>query len=92
MIYWRDVPGDATFESPITPHHHNHHERYVAFQYDQGGWNNIRMGIEIVLVAAHAMGRVLVAPPPQRLYLLGKAHEDPKTGRKVHAPALGFGF
>ena len=36
------------------------------------------------------MGRVLVAPPPQRLYLLGKAHEDPKTGRKVHAPALGF--
>jgi hypothetical protein len=32
----------------------------MAFQYDQGGWNNIRMGIEIMLVAAHAMGRTLV--------------------------------
>ena len=37
VIYWRDVPGDADFESPITLHHHNHHERYLAFAYDQGG-------------------------------------------------------
>lgn len=60
MIYWRDVPGDISYESPITPHHGGHHSAYVAFQYDQGGWNNIRMGIEIMLVAAHAMGRTLV--------------------------------
>ena len=90
VIYWRDVPGDADFESPITPHHHNHRERYLAFAYDQGGWNNIRMGIEIVLVAAHAMGRVLVAPPPQRLYLLGKRSVDPKTGKTKNAGPLGF--
>jgi hypothetical protein len=47
VIYWREVPGDPTFESPITPHHGEHHETYIAYAYDQGGWNNIRMGIEV---------------------------------------------
>lgn len=60
VIYWRDVPGDATFESPITPHHGEHHDTYITFRYDMGGWNNIRMGIEIMVVTAHAMGRTLV--------------------------------
>jgi DNA-binding transcriptional MerR regulator len=60
VIYWRNVPGDSTYESPITPHHGEHHDTYVTFRYDMGGWNNIRMGIEIMVVTAHAMGRTLV--------------------------------
>jgi len=89
VIYWREVPGDSAYESPVTPHHHEHGETYLTFAYDQGGWNNIRMSIEIMLVTAHAMGRTLVAPPVQNLYLLGKPEVDPKTGKRKQRP-LGF--
>lgn len=44
VIYWKIVPGDNTYESPITPHHGMHHDRYLSYEYDEGGWNNIRMG------------------------------------------------
>ena len=33
VIYWKIVPGDSTYESPITPHHGVHHDRYPI--YDQ---------------------------------------------------------
>ena len=36
VIYWKVVPGDILFESPITPHHNNHEDRYLTFEYDQG--------------------------------------------------------
>jgi len=42
IIYWKIVPGDKAFESPITPHHGEHHDRYMTFEYDNGGWNNVR--------------------------------------------------
>ena len=45
------------------------------------------MGMEIVIVVAHAMGRTLVIPPEQRLYPLGKAHHDPQTNKKVGPPS-----
>lgn len=71
IIYWKKVPGDQTYESPITPHHDEHDQKYLTFEYDAGGWNNVRMGVECVVVFAHATGRTLVAPPAQNLYLLG---------------------
>lgn len=40
--------------------------------YLLGGWNNIRMSMETVLAMAVATGRVLVLPPSQAMYLLGK--------------------
>lgn len=88
VIYWKIVPGDNEFESPITPHHGLHHDRYLSFEYDQGGWNNVRMGMESLIVVAHAMGRTLVVPPPQHLYLLGKVHKDVHD-RKEH-DEMGF--
>lgn len=88
VIYWKIVPGDNTFESPITPHHNNHHDRYLTFEYDQGGWNNIRMGMEVFIVCAHAMGRMLVLPPQQNLYLLGSKHKG-KEDSKAHSE-MGF--
>ena len=59
------------YESPITPHHAELDQKYLTFEYDAGGWNNVRMGVECVVVFAHATGRTLVAPPAQNLYLLG---------------------
>ena len=75
VIYWKVVPGDIAYESPITPHHGIHHDRYLTFESDQGGWNNVRMGIEVFIVCAHAMGRTLVLPPAQNLYLLYLKHK-----------------
>lgn len=37
IIYWRKVRGDRHYESPITPHHDLHHDRYLTFEYDHGG-------------------------------------------------------
>jgi hypothetical protein len=88
VIYWRIVPGDNEYESPITPHHKEHHDKYLTFEYDAGGWNNIRMGMECLLVVAHAMGRTLVVPPQQHLYLLGQTHKD-KGDKEAH-DEMGF--
>jgi hypothetical protein len=77
IIYWKIVPGDNVFESPITPHHDLHHDRYLSYEYDVSGWNNIRMGMECLVVLAHAIGRTLIIPPPQYLYLLSKGHVEP---------------
>jgi len=88
VIYWKIVPGDSTYESPITPHHGEHHDRYITFEYDGGGWNNVRMSLESLIVVAHAMGRTLVVPPQQHLYLLGKPHKD-KDDKEEH-DEMGF--
>ena len=89
VVYWKEVPGDLAYESPITPHHADHATSYLTFEYDMGGWNNIRMGVECVVVLAHATGRTLVAPPGQNLYLLGAPTVDASTGKKSHKK-LGF--
>ena len=79
VIYWRDIPSDLKRQEPTG---------YLSFEYDMGGWNNVRMGVECVVVAAHAMGRALVAPPAQNLYLLGQPDVD-ANGKKVRKK-LGF--
>lgn len=44
----------------------------MTFEPDHGGWNNIRMSMEVVLVFAFVTGRTLVLPPEQPMYLLNK--------------------
>jgi hypothetical protein len=48
----------------------------------------VRMSLECLIVVAHAMGRTLVIPPQQHLYLLGKTHQDPHD-KKPH-DEMGF--
>lgn len=69
MVYWSDIPSDSKFVSPFKP---NKIEtiKYMTFEADGGGWNNIRMSMETFVAMAHAMGRTLVFPPDQRMYLL----------------------
>lgn len=44
--------------------------KYVVFEPDLGGWNNIRMSLEVCILFALATGRILVLPPDSVLYLM----------------------
>lgn len=46
---------------------------------DEGGWNNIRMSMETAVAMALAMGRTLVMPPEQGMYLLHKNDKNQKN-------------
>jgi hypothetical protein len=74
MVYWRDIPSDAKFQSPYANYGQN--PKYLTFEPDEGGWNNIRMSMETATALAHAMGRILVLPPEQNMYLLNKDKEE----------------
>jgi hypothetical protein len=70
MVYWRNIPEDRTrtftFSNATA-------EQFVTFEPDEGGFNNIRMSFETVVVLTMAMGRTLVLPPMQEMYLLGES-------------------
>eukprot|EP00985_Skeletonema_marinoi_P018595 scaffold10417_cov137-Skeletonema_marinoi.AAC.19 len=70
MIYWSDIPSDDAFVSPIGAN--SKKRKYLTFEPDGGGFNNIRMSMETMIVMAHAMSRTLVMPPSQGMYLLRK--------------------
>ena len=55
--------------------------KYLTFQPDSGGWNNVRMSLEIIFIVALALGRTLVLPPPMPLYLLTKGGSGSKRHR-----------
>lgn len=77
IVYWNDPQGDRDrkFASPYaTPGEH-----YLTFEPDMGGWNNIRMSMEVIFVLAAATGRTLVLPPKQPFYLLGMGKEGAKS-------------
>jgi hypothetical protein len=69
LVYWKDLPLDSQYTSPFRD---PNKRRYLTFEPDGGGWNNIRMSMETVLGMAIATGRVLVLPPSQKMYLLGQ--------------------
>jgi hypothetical protein len=46
--------------------------KYLLFEPDRGGWNNIRMAAETAIILAHATGRTLVLPPQRDFYLLNR--------------------
>ena len=83
VIYWRDVSGDKDIISPIIPVDEEYKKdmKYLSFEYDAGGWNNMRMSMECLIVLAHAFGRTLVLPPTQHLYLLSEKFKDAKSNR-----------
>jgi hypothetical protein len=69
MVYWEDIPSDNRFVSPFF---REGETKYLTFEPDGGGWNNIRMAMESVIGLAVAMGRTLVMPPQKKMYLLGR--------------------
>mmetsp|Transcript_11694 Transcript_11694/g.15268 ORF Transcript_11694/g.15268 Transcript_11694/m.15268 type:complete len:621 (-) Transcript_11694:154-2016(-) len=79
VSYWSQLSqSDLTYRSPfgkLGPE-----LKFVTFEPDHGGWNNIRMAMETVMVFAHATGRILVMPPDQPLYLLNKDNDHKAHG------------
>ena len=77
--YWDD--NAECFSSPLRASSGSavklEDRKYVVFQPDLGGWNNIRMALEVVIVFALVTGRILVMPPDAILYLL---HMNKKWG------------
>ena len=76
LAYWNPQLLNGQFNRP------NRH-RYVSFDIDQGGLNNIRLVFEYVAVVAAVTGRTLVLPPPQPWYLIdnGPQHRAHKQGK-----------
>ncbi|KAL7511945.1 hypothetical protein ACHAXN_010049, partial [Cyclotella atomus] len=60
MIFWSDIPSDASYVSPM---YEEGHEKYLTFEP----------------VLSHAMGRTLVLPPEQGMYLIDKKNEGQKS-------------
>jgi len=50
--------------------HRKSKHRYIVFDVDQGGLNNVRLVFEYVAIIAAVTGRTLVLPPPKGWYLL----------------------
>jgi hypothetical protein len=86
LAYWNDPQGvrDQNFVSPFAVPMDNgedekNKKRYLTFEPDPGGWNNVRMSMEVIFVMAAAMGRTLVLPPRAPFYLLGTGKENARS-------------
>lgn len=72
IVYWRTWRDEELAWSSSFKSKHGEDPKYVTFEPDEGGFNNIRMALEIVVVFALATGRTLVLPDKYPMYLLGK--------------------
>mmetsp|Transcript_14604 Transcript_14604/g.35538 ORF Transcript_14604/g.35538 Transcript_14604/m.35538 type:complete len:1188 (+) Transcript_14604:120-3683(+) len=79
LAYWNDPQGTMDREF-ITPFHTTGDEKYISFAVDRGGWNNVRMSMEIIFVIAAATGRTLVLPPKEPLYRLAADKDNKQRG------------
>ena len=88
MVYWQDIPTDSSYVPPFYEINHRPgtERRYMTFEPDGGGWNNIRMAMESTIAIAVATGRTLVMPPQKKMYLLGQNN----GGQKHHFNFVDF--
>jgi len=75
MVYWQDIFSDSSYVPPFFEinKQEGNGKKYLTFEPDGGGWNNIRMAMESTIAMAVAMGRTLVMPPQKNMYLLGQS-------------------
>lgn len=75
MVYWRDgIPSDApaphVVVSPLFASNIGQRpkKKYLTFEPDFAGFNNVRMILETAVGLAFAMGRTLVLPPEHKIF------------------------
>ena len=61
----------------------------MSFEPDYGGFNNVRLSFEYIVLQALLTGRTLVLPPPCGWYLID--HGPMKRGAKVHHGVSRYG-
>lgn len=80
LQYWRASPTRPASPYPefavSSDPEKNKGTKYMTFETDLGGWNNIRLQVEICLILAHVTGRTLILPGAQVLYLLDTPAKD----------------
>ena len=80
-------PLDDNFD-PRNPHDvkaiKTKRRRYLTFEPDTGGWNNLRISFENILILAALSGRTLVLPPEQTIYLLDAKRGDKRGGKRQY--------
>ena len=69
LAYWNNPQGRRD-EAFISPFRVSGGSKYLTFEADSGGFNNIRMSFENIVVMAVATGRILVLPPSHNMYRL----------------------
>ena len=79
--FWRDgTYKDGCYQSilrhPLGYQAPKEEKKFLLFEPDRGGWNNIRMAAETAIVFALVTGRILVLPPVMKWYLLDKSKKD----------------
>ena len=78
LVYWKDIKDDARWVSPFRDAAPS--EKFLTFEPDEGGWNNIRMAMETAVLTAILTGRTLVMPPDQNMHLLEKSKKGEIKG------------
>jgi hypothetical protein len=60
--------------SSAGPHVAHCPDRVIRFDWDPGGWNNIRMQVEVLVCLAARYDRALILPEPDDWYLIPGGH------------------
>ena len=86
LAYWEDIEADETFltpyaASPASQTSDAPEAKYITFESDRGGWNNIRMSMETILAVALLTGRTLVIPPPEGMYIPYQDNENKENNK-----------
>jgi len=96
MVYWNDIPSDSNFVSPFHPsriprddstadyseEQEEEEEKFLSFEPDRAGWNNMRMSFETVVVLAAATGRTLVIPNEKKITQIKQKKHAYKKGEE----------
>ena len=75
-LHYKDGCYKSVLRHPLGRGANREEKRFLVFEPDRGGWNNIRMAAETAIVFALVTGRVLVLPPVMKWYLLDKSKKD----------------